>query len=78
MINSLLNRKTKSTNVSKLIDCDGNTTCTSNEIADSFNKYFSNIASDLKQKSSEGGQQNNEDHNFYEEYLKNPVSETIF
>ena len=47
-------------------------------MADSFNKYFCNIASDLKHTSSEGGQQNNEDHNFYEEFLKNPVSDTIF
>ena len=50
MINSLLNRKTKSSNISKLIDGNGNITNTTSAIADSFNTYFSNIASDLKQK----------------------------
>ena len=79
MINSLLNRKIKSSNVSKLIDDNGNTTSTSSAIADLFNTYFSNIASDLKQKNSEGGvHSNNEDHNFYEKFLKNPVSDTIY
>ena len=49
---------------------------TPSAIADSFNKYFSNIASDLKQ-ASNSSTVDNEDHNFYEEFLKNPVNNTI-
>ena len=76
MINSLLNRKSKSVSIDKLIDKNGNVANTPSAIADSFNKYFSNIASDLKQASNSSAV-DNEEHNFYEEFLKNPVNNTI-
>ena len=76
MINSLLNRKSKTIDVGKIIDNEGNVANTPSAIADSFNKYFSNIASDLKQANS--NTEDNEDHNFYEEFLKSPVSNTMY
>ena len=76
MINSLLNRKSKTISISKLIDNNGNVANTPTAIAESFNKYFSNIASDLKQENNSSNV-DNEDHNFYEEFLNNPVSNTM-
>ena len=77
LINSLLNRKRKTISVNKLIDCDGTAASTPSKIADSFNKYFSNIATDLKQTNNNNSTVENDDHNFYEEFLKNPVNNTI-
>ena len=48
MINTLLNRDTKSTKINKLIDSAGKVTNGSIDIANCFNNYFVNIASNLK------------------------------
>ena len=50
MINSLLNRNTKKRGVSSLKDENGNIVNTPLAIAEKFNEYFSNIASNLKSK----------------------------
>ena len=49
MINSLLNRRRKSVSINKLIDKDGNTASSPTQIAETFNNYFANIASSIKQ-----------------------------
>ena len=48
MINNLLNRKQKMANVAKLIDENGNNIKSPKQIAENFNNYFVNIASDIK------------------------------
>jgi exonuclease III len=48
MINSLLNRSTKKRDISKLIDNEGNVTNTPVAMAERFNEYFANIATNLK------------------------------
>ena len=48
MINNLLNRKTKNSGVSKLLDSSGNIIDKPVDIAEKFNEYFVNIASKLK------------------------------
>ena len=50
MINGLLNRKKNRVNIRKLIDDDGNIANTPAAIADNFNEYFANIATNLKTK----------------------------
>ena len=75
MINGLLNRNKKgNSHISKLVDPDGNTATKSEEIAENFNKYFCNIASNLKQNFNcpDGSESSN-----YNEFLKNPVSNSI-
>ena len=77
MINELLNRKTKNSPINKLTDCDGNTTNTPATMANSFNNYFSNIASNLKSSVFES-QGRDGDENYHQTYLKNSVSDTLF
>ena len=48
MINNLLNRKTKNSGVPKLLDNSGNVINKPVDIAEKFNDYFVNIASNLK------------------------------
>ena len=50
MINSLLNRNKKRTQIDKIRDTDGNVATAPQVIADKFNKYFTNIAGELKSK----------------------------
>ena len=71
MINSLLNRKSKSNDINKVIDCNGNVANTPSAIANTFNKYFSNIASDLKQN------QTDMNHINFHQFLKSPVSNSM-
>ena len=52
MINSLLNRNNKKSDPIKLHDCEGNLITSSVDVASHFNKYFSSIASNLKEKIS--------------------------
>ena len=77
MIHELLGRKRKTSRINKLIDCDGNIINTPVAMANSFNDYFSNIASNLKSNvfESEG---RNGDENYHQTYLKNSVSDTMF
>ena len=51
MINSLLNRNTKKAGVAKLQDSNGDIINTPLAIAEKFNEYFANIASNLKKSS---------------------------
>ena len=48
MINKLLNRNKKRVNISKLIDKEGKVTNTPSGMAENFNNYFANIASNSK------------------------------
>ena len=48
MINELLNRRKRNIRVNKLIDKDGKVHNTPTAIAENFNEYFANIASNLK------------------------------
>ena len=48
MINELLNRRKSNIRVNKLIDKDGKVHNTPTAIAENFNEYFANIASNLK------------------------------
>ena len=75
MINGLLNRNKKgNSHINKLDDKDGTTKTKSDEIAEHFNKYFCNIASNLKHNSNcPDGSENSA----YSEFLKNPVSNTM-
>ena len=75
MINGLLNRNKKgSLRINNLVDSEGTTITKSDEISESFNKYFCNIASNLKQNSNcpEGSEAVT-----YNEFLMNPVSNTM-
>ena len=77
MINELLGRKRKSVRTNKLIDSDGNISSTPVSIANSFNEYFSSIASNLKSNRIDS-QGRNGDENYHQTYLKNSVSDTLF
>ena len=50
MINSLLSRNKKRTQIDKIRDVDGNIATAHQVIADKFNNYFTNIAETLKSK----------------------------
>ena len=76
VINGLLNRKKCGNNkIHKLISESGEIKNSAVEISDCFNKYFSNIASTLKQ-SIPSGEDNNSNTNFCE-FLKNPADNSI-
>ena len=75
-INNLLNRGNKKVGVKRLIDNNGNIINTPSAIAESFNDYFSNIASNLKENiSNRRGQVQNDD---YQEFLKDRVSNSMY
>ena len=77
MINGLLNRNKKRIGVTKLQDADGNITNTPQAIAEKFNDYFSNIASNLKSKINERSCPPTP--NNFENFLTGPaVSDTMF
>ena len=73
MLNSLLNRKKKT----DCIDETGNIANTSKTIASSFNSYFSNIALKLKTEINATETPNLNDST-YQEFIKNPVSNTLY
>ena len=73
MINGLLNRNRRRCNgISRLTDCDGNVSNTPDSIANTFNKYFSGVASDLKSGTVDDNDSNgrNGDENYHQTYLK--------
>ena len=77
IINGLLNRKNKNSNISSLRDSSGRTINTPSDMAESFNNYFSNVASNLK--NSDNTNENLSDGTSnYEYYLKSPVSNSIY
>ena len=73
LINGLLNRNSKKSGVTKLQDSNGNITNTPLGIAEKFNDYFANIASDMKSNSM-----NMHPPNEFESFLKDPVSNSIY
>ena len=77
MINSLLNRKGKKSGVTKLQDSDGEIINTPLAMAEKFNEYFSNIASNLKTQISSRTSDNPSSSGF-EEFLKKPVTNSMY
>jgi hypothetical protein len=73
MINKLLNRGRKKTSVAKLMNDDGSTVNSPSAIAEKFNEYFSNIATNMKQTNT--GQQNPDS---YIDYLQDSTENTIY
>lgn len=73
MINSLLNRTTKKSPITKLQDSNGEVINTPLRIAEKFNEYFANIASNLKSNS-----RNMRPPDEFENYLKNPVTNSMY
>ena len=73
MINTLLNRDTKSTKINKLIDSAGKVTNGPIDIANCFNNYFINVAANIER---ENTLDSNPD--FYRSYLRNPPSDSIY
>ena len=78
MINSLLNRKRKNVDIKKLVDNDGHTVSSPVQIAETFNKYFANIASSLKQNTCNTDQSANNSTTLHATYLTNQVHNTIY
>ena len=77
MLNSLLNRNNKKSTITRLRDKDGNVMTSPLAIANEFNNYFSNIASDLKSQSNTNSVGNT---STYRTFLtqNNHVPNTIF
>ena len=77
MISSLLGRKNKTPNFTKITDCDGTTATTPESIADSFNNYFSTVACKLKNSSFANDPENANSDN-YQKFLKGPVARSMY
>ena len=77
MMNSLLGRKKKTSDINKLVNSDGTTVNSPSSIADSFNTYFSSIASNLKQKSDENTSPNSNGDS-YRQFLHGPVCRSMY
>ena len=73
MINGLLNRKKKRVNIRKLIDHDGNIANTPTAIAENFNEYFANIATNLKIRN-----EIKQDYDSFKHFLGKPVLNSIY
>ena len=71
MINTLLNRKNKTSHINKLTCENGSIINKPESIANSFNDYFSNIASSLKRDT----RCSTRDH---QQFLNNPVSRSMY
>ena len=75
MINSLLNRNQKKCGVSKLQDSTGTVTNTPQAIAEKFNEYFGNIATNLKAQNNARAQYPQGE---FRNFLREPVQNSIF
>ena len=75
MINSLLNRSSKKISITKIQDCNGDIINTPIAIAEKFNDYFSNIASNLKSSRNNNSSYSSDD---FECFLTQPVSNSIY
>lgn len=74
MINGLLNRNKKgSSMINKVLDPEGNCITNGDKIAENFNEYFCNIASNLKKTSTLSSIPSTGSYN---DFLKTPVSNT--
>ena len=71
MLNSLLNRKKKSTKIDKIRDCEGIVHSSPKVIAQKFKDYYVNIASKLKRNSSS-------DTELFGTFLRDSVENTIY
>ena len=81
MINGLLNRNKKCNNgITRLTDCDGNISNTPDSIANTFNNYFSSIASNLKSGIDDINDSTgrNGDENYHQTFLKNQLVSLCF
>ena len=77
MINNLLGRKSKTLDIHKLTNTDGTSVTTPGSIANTFCEYFSTIASNLKNSTGTGTEQNS-NMNSYKHFLKDPVDRSIY
>ena len=77
VINGLLNRNNKNSNISNLRDNTWRTINTPSDMAESFNDYFSNIATNLKN-SNNANENLSDSTSKYDYYLKSPVSDSIY
>ena len=75
MINSLLNRKNKKSGPIKLQDGEGTSISNPNLVAEKFNDYFANIASNLKSNNEENVQYN---RNEFQNFMPSPVQNSMF
>ena len=76
MINELLNRQKKNVRVSRLIDDKGKIVNTAPEIAENFNDYFANIASNLKSDVSKQSEET-QSENSYQNFLHQPAENEL-
>ena len=75
MINELLNRRKSNIRVNKLIDNNGKVHNTPTAIAENFNKYFANIASNLKNEITNRSDVTAGES--YKEFLQQPVENDL-
>ena len=75
MINELLNRRKSNISVNKLIDKDGKVHNTPTAIAENFNKYFANIASNLRNEIV--NRSDDTAGESYKEFLQQPVENEL-
>ena len=75
MINSLLNRNTKSTTIRKVYDKNGNVCTNPHDITDNFNEYFANIATKLK---TQINTRSTVAPGSFETFLKQPSANSIY
>ncbi len=75
MINNLLGRKSRSNSKIRLHDSAGNILNTGSDVAEHFNSYFSNIATNIKEKISA---RTTFDPGGYKRYMNNPVSQSMY
>ena len=68
MINTLLNRNKKKVSIKRLIDSSGNVINTPFEMAENFNDYFANIASNIKSSSTKSGDSSTDLHKQFLRY----------
>ena len=77
VINGLLNRKGRTNTTHKLIDDEGNTFSTPITVANSFNDYFCNVATNLKQKLNDDSR-HTDDNSGFQEFLNNPIPNSMY
>ena len=75
MINQLLNRGNKNKSIRKLIDDKGTVVNTPSAIAEKFNEYFANVASNLKESTSHSVGSN---PNTFDDFLHEPVVGSMY
>lgn len=74
MINNLINRRKNHSPITKLIDANGKSESSPQKIAETFNDYFVNIASEIKLKTNTS----TNTHTSYKNYLNKSSKNSIF